>query len=267
MAGLPWIKVWTRVTGHPKVQRLERELGVRDALGIVIRLWCWAADYAPDGEVDEAEALTACRFARGDACRTRPEDVLSSFVSVGLLDPVPGGFRVHDWADMQTRHVEAEERKKAQAAERQAAWRKRHGVTTRNAGRNELRNALRNGDVTQASVTETETEIETETSVTETASHSEQHDHRLAGLCERLAREFGHKKPLGIGRDASRVVSSFARWLDTVGEDFTVSECARVARDKGVSPSHLSWWPGWLDTVTDDELHRWALQVNGEVRQ
>jgi hypothetical protein len=154
MAGLPWIKVWTRVTGHPKVQRLEKELGIKDALGVVVRLWAWTADYAPEGDVPEGEGLAAAKFARGDATRRAAPDVLVALVEVGLLDRTPDGYRVHDWHDMQTVHVDAEEKRKAQAAERQRNWRVRHGVTTRNG----LRNALPNGD----SVTEIEKEREIE---------------------------------------------------------------------------------------------------------
>jgi hypothetical protein len=155
MAGLPWIKVWTRVTGHPKVQRLERELGIKDALGVVVRLWCWTADYAPDGFIPESEGPTAARFACGDATRKPPTVVLEAMLTVGLLDRVPGGYRVHDWEEMQTTHVEAEEKRKAQAAERQKRYRERHGDASRNASRN--------GDVTQSSVTEKEKEKEKET--------------------------------------------------------------------------------------------------------
>lgn len=154
MAGLPWIKVWTAVPSHPKVQRLERELGLKDGLGIVIRLWCWTADYSPDGDIPEADGLPAAKAARGEATRRAPDAVLASLVNVGLLDRIPGGYRVHDWHDMQTVHVEAEAKRRAQAAERQRNWRERHGVTTRNG----LRNSLRNGD----SVTEKERERETE---------------------------------------------------------------------------------------------------------
>lgn len=155
MAGLPWIKVWTRVTGHPKVQWLEKELRLKDGLGVVVRLWCWTADYAPGGEIPESEVVAAAKFARGEACRTALDGVIEALVTVGLLDRVPGGFRVHDWNDMQTTHVEAEEKRRSQAAERQRNWRARNGVTTRNG----LRNALPNGD----SVTEKETEREKET--------------------------------------------------------------------------------------------------------
>lgn len=156
MAGLPWIKVWTRVTGHPKVQRLERELGIKDALGVVVRLWAWTADYAPDGEIPTAEGVVAARFARGEA--TRRGDVLDALVVVGFLDQTPTGYRVHDWDEMQTRHVEAEERRRTLGAKRQAEYRKRHGVTQGDASRN----ASRNGDVTPSNAGRVEGEGEGE---------------------------------------------------------------------------------------------------------
>jgi hypothetical protein len=160
MAGLPWIKVWTRVAGHPKVQRLERELRIKDALGVVVRLWCWTADYAPDGEIPEAEAGTAAKFARGEGCRRDAAVVLTALCSVGLLDRIPTGYRVHDWHDMQTVHVEAEEKRRTLAAERQRRYRaKRDGVTEGDASRN----ASRNGDSVTEKETETEREKETET--------------------------------------------------------------------------------------------------------
>jgi hypothetical protein len=125
MAGLPWIKVWTVVGKHPKVQRLEKDLHVPDALGIVVRLWCWTADYCPDGEIPEGSIGAAMVAARGDATRKRGDDVLSSLVSSGFLDRTPDGFRVHDWDEMQTNHVEAVEHRREQNRARQAAYRKR----------------------------------------------------------------------------------------------------------------------------------------------
>lgn len=155
MAGLPWIKVWTAVRDHPKVQRLEKELGVKDGLGIVVRLWCWTADYHPGGEMPEADGATAAKAARGDTTKRSPDAVLAALLAAGLLDRIPDGLRVHDWDDMQTKHIEADERRKALAAERQARWRDRHTVTS-----NGTRNASRNAEVTQASVTEKEREKE-----------------------------------------------------------------------------------------------------------
>ena len=65
MAGLPWIKVWCVIGHHPKVQRLERELGLTDGLGVVIRLWCWTAEYYPDGDIPERDEESVGQAAGG----------------------------------------------------------------------------------------------------------------------------------------------------------------------------------------------------------
>jgi hypothetical protein len=129
MSGLPWIKVWTAIGNHPKVQRLEKELGVRDALGIVIRLWCWTADYCPGGDIPAGDGDAAARAARGDACRKTPKVMLQALVTAGLIDKTPLGFRVHDWDEMQVRHVEEEEKRREQARDRKARQRARETVT------------------------------------------------------------------------------------------------------------------------------------------
>ena len=156
MAGLPWIKVWTALPNHPKVQRLEKQLCITDALGIVVRLWCWTAAYAPEGEILESDIdgmAAACKAGKV----TR--DVTRALVTAGFLEPISGGFRVHDWRDMQTVHVEAQERRKAQARERQARFRAKQSVTG-------VRDVTR--DVTRDSVTEKEKEKE----ITTTAPHN-----------------------------------------------------------------------------------------------
>lgn len=99
----------------------------------------------------------------------------------------------------------------------------------------------------------------------QTTSAQVSQDGRLAGLDEglmsvakRLGAHFGRLGPLGVGKDWAKVSSSFSRWLKTVGEDFLVAECIRLAEEKGVTPFNLSWWPGWLDTVSDADLERAA---------
>jgi hypothetical protein len=154
MGGLPWIKVWTVVGQHPKVQRLEREMDIPDALGMVIRLWCWVADYHPDGDIPEADAESMASAVTLKRCvGVAAEFVTRACVTAGFLDRIPGGFRVHDWAEMQTAHIDSAERKKEQARERQRKFRSKRSVTDK-------RYVTR--DVTRDSVTEKEREKEKE---------------------------------------------------------------------------------------------------------
>jgi hypothetical protein len=92
--------------------------------------------------------VTAVLFARGEVNRKPPAIWLASLTLVGLLDRTATGYRVHDWDEMQTTHVEAEEKRRAQARERQ----RRHRDGSRSVTR----------DVTRDSVTEKEKEKERE---------------------------------------------------------------------------------------------------------
>jgi len=242
MSGLPWIKVWTAIGDHPKIQRLERELGLRDALGVVVRLWCWTADYCPSGDIPGTDIDTAAKAARGDSCRKPVQAMVNALVTAGLLDPTDQGFRVHDWHDMQTVHVEAEEKRREQARDRQAAYRARHGLSP---SRNASRNALPERD----SVTETEKETEKETE-----TDSQPADGGLADLASALATQFGFTQPLGLGKDPARTRREFARWLSVVGPQETAMECLRLANERAERPRHLSWFVGWLETVSDSRL-------------
>jgi hypothetical protein len=75
----------------------------------------------------------------------------------------------------------------------------------------------------------------------------------------KLAAQLGLPR-IRIGKNPGRVVSSFRRWLDIGLEEDLLAECVRIAREKGITPGHLSWWAGWIDTVSDQELERLVLQ-------
>ena len=123
MSRLPWIKVAVVLPGHPKLQALEKRLGLEDALGVMCRLWCWAATYDPTGEFP----ATACggmeKVALGPCNAVTVEGVTSvtgALVDAGWLDPLDGGerYRVHDWDEFQSAHADKAERERAQVRER-----------------------------------------------------------------------------------------------------------------------------------------------------
>jgi len=139
MAGLPWIRIEVIVPAHPKVQRLEKELGITDALGMLIRLWCWTAAYYPDGEIPdgsesrmvEVVAAELGRNAGGQDPEVSNGDVTPALVTAGLLDRIPGGFRVHDWEEFQGAHIDNAEKVRQQNAERQRRFRASRGNVTK----------------------------------------------------------------------------------------------------------------------------------------
>lgn len=83
-------------------------------------------------------------------------------------------------------------------------------------------------------------------------------DDGLMEVARRLGTALKKGRPLGVGKDFARVATSFGRWIETVGVEAVVAECLRLAEERGEEPSNLSWWPGWLDTVSDADLQRVA---------
>lgn len=86
---------------HYKHARLAEEVGgVEDlahAGGICEGLYIWAQDHARDGLIPESANWPAIWHAVGYA--GDGPALLAGLVSVGLLDPVAGGWLIHDWAD------------------------------------------------------------------------------------------------------------------------------------------------------------------------
>jgi uncharacterized protein YdaU (DUF1376 family) len=83
----------------------------------------------------------------------------------------------------------------------------------------------------------------------------------LEGFRAKLADALGVPH-VGPGQ-GSRGLDACRRWLAAgYPEDDLVAECVRIAGEKGVTPAHLTWWAGWLGTVSDKELelHAQALQ-------
>lgn len=136
MAGLPWIRVEVILPHHPKVERLEKELGIEDGLGMLVRLWCWTASYYPNGEIPGSAEETLARVVAGPlAARDVTLPVTQALVTCGLLDRRAAGYAVHDWQDFQVAHVEHAEKKRAQNAERQRRFRGRNAHITRDITR------------------------------------------------------------------------------------------------------------------------------------
>lgn len=79
----------------------------------------------------------------------------------------------------------------------------------------------------------------------------------LVGVRSMLAERLGLPS-IVLGKSPARTLASFRRWLDRGLDHELVDECARIAAEKGVTPGSLSWWPGWIDTVPDQELERLA---------
>jgi hypothetical protein len=259
MSELPWIKVWTAIPRHPKVQRLERELGVKDALGIVLRLWCWTADYCPGGDLTDTDATEAAKQIRGGSCRRGASEVVRGLVTSGFLDKISDGFRVHDWYEMQTKHAEADEKKRAQAAARQAEYRRRKA----------LADAARNAEVTQ-DVTHNVTRNVTQVVTLQSREDKTREEKRafppvngseqgptgesgdLLSLRAALTRSLGLPELITIAKpsETASVVAFFEEQLRHVTPESLLADCLLfAAKSTNGTPSSLKWFQGWISKL------------------
>lgn len=121
-----WIKLHAAVFVHPKTLRLAKRLGIPPAAaaGHMAALWCWALEYAPDGDLtrfDEEELELAAGW-QGDE-----GTFLACANTAGFLDRLSDGERVelhiHDWTTWGGTIVERKTRERERQAERRAAAR------------------------------------------------------------------------------------------------------------------------------------------------
>ena len=126
---LPWFKVTHALVHHPKAAALEAMIPL-DPVGVVIRLWAWTAAYAPEGFIPAGRIDHAAQAAIAGGT---PEEyvtvtaAVTALVSSGFLDPVEGGYEVHDWDEMQGAHATAAEKNR----EKQRRFRERNRNSNR----------------------------------------------------------------------------------------------------------------------------------------
>jgi len=116
-----WLELHQAVWTHRKTFELASALGLDDtyAAAHVIRLWSWALDNAPDGDLSH---LSARAIAYGAGWRAgATEAFLRALVEVGWIDE---DHRIHDWDDYAGRLVD---RREANATRMRAARAARSG--------------------------------------------------------------------------------------------------------------------------------------------
>jgi hypothetical protein len=133
MASLPWVKIDVDLPSHPKLLHLQELLGTTDALGIILRMFCWAAKFCPTGKVPKHVARPlAAEAVRGAVMRDgygNPDACLQALQDSGWLEEQKDCFELHDWDDFQGAHIEAAEKNR----EKQRRYRDRNRGSNRNA--------------------------------------------------------------------------------------------------------------------------------------
>lgn len=141
---IPWIQVYSNLIKHPKIYALADELKLTSkdaspnavAAGMVVSLWLWAAQNAPDGNLGQC---TPRAIADAAEYRKKPEVFVDALVKVRFLDP---DKKLHDWDEHASMLMDSIEASRENNAKRQQRYRDR---------KKQKKNAPGNADVTPAS--------------------------------------------------------------------------------------------------------------------
>jgi hypothetical protein len=104
-----WIESHSSLKDHPKLFKLTILLKVsqNEAVGILHRLWWWAAEATSEGDLSNTEP-DLLKLVTG--CRASGERLVDALIQSKFLDPEP--LRIHDWYDYIGRLLEAREHTK-----------------------------------------------------------------------------------------------------------------------------------------------------------
>ena len=109
---------------HPKTAKLADELGLTSsavspntlAVGMLIGIWTWAIQNAPDGDMSKCSPRLIA-----DACRwkKKPEALIKGLQVAGFLDD---NMKLHDWYEYAGKLIEQQEEKKSYKNRRYALY-------------------------------------------------------------------------------------------------------------------------------------------------
>jgi hypothetical protein len=143
-----WVKLDDQYPNHPKVVQVG-PLG----MALHVAATCYAAQYLTDGFVPVAqmsklinlEGISVCNaVSNGVSHSVTYKEITDELTMVGLLEVVPGGFKVHDYL-MYNPPADKVKAERAENAARQAAWR---GAHPEKKADNAVTNGVTNGHVT-----------------------------------------------------------------------------------------------------------------------
>lgn len=94
-----WIELHDNLPDHPKVVKLSKLLNMdRDlARAKLERLWLWALNNRLNGVLSDDDVLLLEDIMRLKGKQS--ETMVDALVQCNLLDPVEGGYSIHDWDD------------------------------------------------------------------------------------------------------------------------------------------------------------------------
>lgn len=98
------VNVESSIAGSHKLTTLSRLLGVSpsEALGLLVRLWLWAAEFAPNGKLRQ---LPLQGIADAIGFGGEGEALFARLCEAGWLDSIEGGYIIHEWRKHSGRSV------------------------------------------------------------------------------------------------------------------------------------------------------------------
>lgn len=145
---IPWIQVLSNLPEHPKIYGLMELLGLRrkrDAVGIVVEMWCWVVVNATDGDITRfpIKAIAGAVEWTGSAKR-----LFDALVAAGWLDLTDDGrVLVHDWEEYAVLLIQSMQNQKKKTRERVKRYRENQKKDNENC--NVTRNAYSNVTATE----------------------------------------------------------------------------------------------------------------------
>lgn len=124
---IPWIQVYSNLLQHPKTGTLAVELDLKCsdveieavAVGILVSLWTWAVQNAPNGDLSNTNPRTIARAANW---KRKPETLIVALKTSGFLDE---DMKLHDWEEYAELYINRVEYQREQARERMRNMRAR----------------------------------------------------------------------------------------------------------------------------------------------
>lgn len=132
---IPWIQIYSNLVTHPKTARLAKELKLQSsftspavtAAGILVAIWTWAIQNAPDGDLSDVPNETIA-----DACRWKKDatELVDALIASEYLDYDGATLLLHDWDDYTLQIQDLFEDAKQKHRERQRRYRERQKSVT-----------------------------------------------------------------------------------------------------------------------------------------
>jgi len=150
-----WIELHQSLWTHRKTLIMAVALNLDEtyAAAHMARLWTWALDNAPQGDLT---GLPNEVIARGAGWKGDPDEFVAAAIKAGFLEKIDGALQLHDWEDYAGRLIERRAAERERSRQRREAARtvsmQPSGVQQTTAGRPPVDRQVSDGTVPNSTV-------------------------------------------------------------------------------------------------------------------